>query len=62
MAKSPKTKVRDAGRSSLQGYDGGRGSETTTPGSTVVADSKGGTGDRGGDGDPKHHPRAKPLV
>jgi hypothetical protein len=59
MGKSPKTKVRHEGRPSLQPQqgNGGRGTETTTPGSSVVSDVKGGTGDRDCDGDPEQSRR-----
>jgi len=66
MGKSPKAKGRREGRLSSQpnqGDDGGRGTDTTTPGSSVVVDVKGGTGDRGGgDGDPGHRDGAKSSI
>jgi len=65
MGKSPKTKGQHTGRSSprpQQVGDGGRGTDTTTPGSSVVVDVKGGTGDRGGDGDPTRRRRPKRSI
>jgi hypothetical protein len=45
-----------------QDDDGGRGTGNTQPPNSVVSDSKGGTGDHGGDGDPGHQPGAKPSA
>jgi len=63
MDKSPKP-GRAVRRSpqQQQGDDGGRGTETTvSSGSTIVPDTKGGTGNQGDDGDPKH-PGSKPYA